>query len=107
MSDWLILLLLALGVYRAAHMVVFEDGPFDVFTELRSWAVSRFGNKSWVVTGLNCPLCTSFWLSAVGAFSLLLLGWPVALFLHLWFGLAGAALFLDYLIGALQRSGKR
>ena len=107
MSDWLTLLLLTMGVYRAAHMAVYEDGPFEMFTELRSWAVSRFGNQSWVVKGLNCPLCTSFWLSAIGAFSLLLLGWPVGLFLHLWFGVAGAALLLDSLIAALYRIGGR
>lgn len=72
MGDTLIwLTLIALAVYRVAHMVALEDGPGDVAARLRGWARQRFNrelspgveSEHWITRGLHCPLCVSFWLT--------------------------------------------
>lgn len=52
-----------LAVYRVAHMIAKEDGPFDAL----AWIRGRIDpdQKTWVGRGLNCVLCLSFWLSLV------------------------------------------
>ena len=57
------LLIWSLIVYRIATDVAEMDGPFDVFMLLRSWAMERM--PAWVVTGIQCPICISFWLTAI------------------------------------------
>lgn len=51
-----------LALYRVSFMVTREDGPFEVFTGLRSWVFNRWGN-GWQNDGVNCILCVSWWLS--------------------------------------------
>lgn len=68
---WLQFLLLGLGVYRVAHMVATEDGPWDVFSRWRY----RIGQRSWVGRGFHCPLCISFWLGFGAAAVLPWYGW--------------------------------
>lgn len=80
-SYWLQFLILALAVYRVAHMIAREDGPWDVFARLRS----RAGQRSWIARGLWCPLCIAFWLGFVAAAWLPWLGWA-------WYGAAALAL---------------
>lgn len=105
MSDWLILLLLTLAVYRGAYMVALEDGPFEVFIILRSVATDVFGYKHWIAKGLRCPLCTSWWLALpAGALGAWLVEWWGAQSLLLWPAIAGAALVLNSVVGALDRS---
>lgn len=92
MSDWLLLLLCCLTVYRLARMVAKEDGPFAVFTLLRN----QFTNdKDWVAIGLRCPLCIGFWLALPAGWAYALLSdmhpwaWPLA-----WWGIAGGAVVI-------------
>jgi len=56
-----------LAVYRIAHMIAKEDGPFDVL----AWIRGRIDpeQKGWVGRGINCVLCLGFWISLV-AFAL-------------------------------------
>ena len=108
MSRETLLIVLVLGVYRLAHMVVYEDGPFEVFTELRSLAANRLGSRHWVTKGINCTLCTSWWFALPAAIAgAWLIGWWGPEGALLWPGLAGAALLLDALIAALYRIGGR
>lgn len=81
MSYPLMLLVLALAVYRVAHMIGLEDGPFDLFATLRY----RAGQTTWIGRGMHCPLCLSFWLGFVAALLLPWLGW-------IWYGVAALAL---------------
>lgn len=90
----LTLLLSTFAVYRLAHMVALERGPFDLCEKLRSYVFNKFGN-GWVNEGTNCPWCLSFW------FALLLAVWLVltlplsyATFPYLWLGLSGMASFV-------------
>lgn len=55
-------LLSVLAVYRVAHMVAAEEGPWRVFERLRDAA-----GEGWVGHGVRCVLCMSFWLSVIPA----------------------------------------
>lgn len=71
MNTYFLFILLALAVYRVAHMVALEDGPADVFAKLRH----RAGQRSWVGRGFHCPMCLSFWLGFGAALALPWAGW--------------------------------
>lgn len=96
MASPFVFLLALLGVYRLSHMIAMEDGPFDVFAELRE----KVGQKTWIGRGLHCVLCLSFWLSA------LMMKWlffavgllPPGYNLITWLGLAGGCLVLHRLL---------
>jgi len=66
---WYWFMLAVLATYRVAHMVALEDGPWDVFTRLRTWAMLRTPGGT-LERGLSCPLCISFWLAFVAAIPL-------------------------------------
>jgi hypothetical protein len=70
---WLQFLLLALAVYRVAHMIGSdtEEGPWSVFADWRHFV----GQKTWVGRGFHCPLCISFWLGFGAALLLPWFGW--------------------------------
>ena len=82
--TWLWFVIGVLAVYRVAHMLAREDGPFDVFSLVRE----KVGQDSWVGRGLHCVLCISFWLSLPAA---LLVGLP---WLMGWLGIAGGVLVI-------------
>lgn len=86
------LLLLCIGAtYRLAYLVVYETGPFRLAERLRSAVANRYGPKDWKTEGINCVLCTSFWLSLPVA-ALALWGGTGGYMLLLWLGLAGLVL---------------
>ena len=86
--------LLALAVYRMARMVALEDGPWNVFYRLRSLVVNyeRGRRDSWLIRGVGCPACLSFWLGFVGAALLPWQGW--AWYVVTALALSGAATWL-------------
>lgn len=96
------LVLAVLAVYRVAHLIGLERGPFDVALRFRLAiarrfpAVKQYGRASyqhWLAEGVTCPLCISFWLAGLGALAVLLptvAGDAVLIGL----GLAGAVLVL-------------
>lgn len=56
----------ALAAYRVSRMIALEDGPFDVFNNLRVRFDKPKGvRKSWVGRGLDCPLCSGVYISLV------------------------------------------
>lgn len=59
-------LIKALAVYRLAHMMALETGPLALFERGRAWASDRW-RIEWVMEGVACPLCISFWLGIVVA----------------------------------------
>lgn len=89
MYNWLTFIIAALAVYRAARMVVEEDGPAFVFKRMRD---ARTNDKSSIDVGLRCFYCVSFWAALVATLLLVVVGgWDAWLFPLWWFGLAGAA----------------
>lgn len=97
MPSPFVFLLAVLAVYRLSHMVALEDGPFDVFANLRE----KTGQTDWIGRGLHCALCISFWLS--GFFGVvwlwLLTGIVQSPYSTLfWLGTAGGCLVLHKLL---------
>ena len=91
--SWIWIVLAVLAVYRAAHMIALEEGPFGLFARLQA-ATARQAN--WFQRGVNCVLCLSFWLSAPAA---LLLQWHTwQEYVLLWLGIAGAVVVLQKLL---------
>ena len=84
-------LLLAVGAaYRVGRMLSQEDGPFDVFSNLREWA----GQRSWTGRGFHCALCLSFWAALPVVWLQGRKPWVVR-----WLGSAGWAVVLYKLVG--------
>lgn len=48
------------ATYRIARMVAHEEGPFEVFTRLRTLVVNKWPD-TWLERGIFCALCVSFW----------------------------------------------
>jgi len=57
------ILIWSLIVYRVSTDVAYMSGPFNVFEHVRTWCMNHA--PSWIVEGVNCPICISWWL-AVG-----------------------------------------
>ena len=67
----MIYLLAALAVYRVAHLLTAERGPFDLLHWLRAAIYRRWpdreGLESWQFAGATCLVCVSFWLAWLAA----------------------------------------
>ena len=93
--DALTLLVLSLATYRLATDLAWEDGPFELYARGRGLVAARAGRDHWLTTGVNCPICLSFWIAFVGALLLVvLLGVPLVWLVGYWLAAAGAASFL-------------
>lgn len=86
------LITMILAAYRASYMIVFEDGPDDIFAQLRTSIHARYGDKAWQTKGINCLLCVSFWLALPAAMLASPLGWR-QLILD-WLAVAGGVLII-------------
>jgi len=91
--DALTFILVALAVYRVSHMFASETGPFGACEKWRNWIFKRLwvdGKQTkeqphyWMIEGVGCPLCISFWFSLVAFW----FGWGIVG----WLGMAGAIL---------------
>lgn len=56
------LILVVFAIYRASIMLAEQEGPFDIFTRIRLWITNQ-RPPYWIVAGISCPECLSFWLS--------------------------------------------
>lgn len=96
----MIILLATLAVYRVSHMLAQETGPFALCYRFRSWV----GDKAvvpglpmqkqphaWIIEGVTCPLCISFWLALPAALFVTVDWWTWSL---VWLGIAGGVLVL-------------
>lgn len=93
--HWPRALLAALACYRLSTLLVYDDGPFDIFARLRSVAgVYRYGENGWPESPLgrllSCPHCVGVWIAA-GMAALVL--WP---------GVLGDAVLLVFAIAGVQ-----
>lgn len=81
-------ILCSLAVYRISAMIALEEGPFGIFSFIHERTAKQ---SNWLERGLNCPLCISVWLSAIGAI------WITRqpdLFILYWFAIAGMCLII-------------
>lgn len=92
MTSWLDVTIAALATYYLALSVTKQDGPFDMFTKLRSlWT-----DNDWKGRGIRCHVCVSLYTAALITAAAWALGdvdgWRALL---LWPGLAGASVVID------------
>jgi hypothetical protein len=81
------LVVLALATWRLTSLLVWEDGPFDIFARLRHGLGVRYDETgqrygtNWFAKGVICPACASVWFGAVWGIAYLLYQptWYVAL----------------------------
>lgn len=85
--DGLAFVLCTLAVWRVAHLLAFEDGPFDVVFKLRRWVGQGFFGSL-----LDCFLCLSLWVAAPFAL-LVTAGWLDRAVV--WLALSGGASILS------------
>lgn len=87
--------IVVLAVYRISYMLAIETGPFGICEKWRGWVVRKAMRPGvairdlphyWIIEGVGCPNCISFWLSLVA----FLFGWGVLG----WLGVAGGVLAL-------------
>jgi hypothetical protein len=96
--DWRIALA-GLAVYRVAHMLAREDGPFDLFAIWRD----RIGQHNWIGRGFHCVLCISFWLSLL-AMAWVMFSQSVILdAVVIWLAIAGLVQMFQQLEDALEK----
>ena len=76
-----------LAVWRVAHLLWGEDGPFDIFVRLRRLAGNTFAGRL-----RDCFYCVSMWAACPFAWSL---GTSWSERFVLWFGLSGGAILLQ------------
>lgn len=95
-APWFETLLAVLAVWRLAHGLALERGPFDLVARLHA-ALQRPGWRG-LAELLACPYCLGFWLAALPA------GWiaargelGLATAVLLWLGIAGGAALLERL----------
>ncbi len=90
--SWFIIALL--GVWRITHLLVAEDGPWDMFAWLRK-TVRRGSVKL-----LDCFYCLSLWVSVPFAF---VLGATWLERLLLWPALSGGAILIDVVAAKIMQ----
>jgi len=88
-GPWLRFVIGALATWRVTHLVVYEDGPWDLIVRVRRRAGDGFWGRL-----MDCFYCASMWVAATVAFAFRpnLADWVL-----LWLGLSGAACLLDRL----------
>jgi len=87
--NWLRFTLGVLGTWRLTHLLVNEDGPWDVLKGLRNALSRGIAGKL-----LDCFYCASLWLSIPFCF---VTGETATERLLLWPALSAAAIFLENL----------
>jgi hypothetical protein len=80
-------ILCSLAAWRLTHLIVAEDGPWDIIVRIRAW----FGN-SVVGKAMDCFYCTSVWMAIPFAF---VVGQGIIDRLVAWLAISGAASLLE------------
>ena len=63
-NEWWIYLQAWMISYGIAFTAALTDGPFGVFKRFRRVVAQKWPIE-WVKTGVSCPVCVGFWVSAV------------------------------------------
>ena len=93
------LILAILACYRMTGFVVYDNGPWNVFFNLRLKAgVFDTNDRGEPNTNLgkllSCPYCTGVWVAIVAGIMVLFPTWPGDILL-LWLGIAGGQAALE------------
>jgi hypothetical protein len=79
--------LCSLAAWRLTHMIVAEDGPWNIIVRLRAWLGDSIAGRT-----MDCFYCSSVWLAIPFAFFIAydVLSWFVS-----WLAVSGAASLLE------------
>jgi hypothetical protein len=58
-------LIMGLAVWRFSNMLVYDEGPGDVFGWIRRHMIRENDKPGSLSQGMQCPYCVSVWLSMV------------------------------------------
>lgn len=90
MINWFDFIILGLATYRISHMLVWEDGPFNLFDNFQSLI-----EPCKFFQGLfSCVYCLSVWVGAILIFSAIM-DKIVTVYLMLPFALSAIAVILE------------
>lgn len=90
---------LAFATWRLTSLLVWEDGPFEVFAKLRCRLGVRYDEHSvaygsnWFAKGVVCPACASVWFGIMWAIAYSF--WQPTLLVALPFAFSGGAMILE------------
>jgi hypothetical protein len=93
------LIVLALATWRLTSLLVWEDGPFEIFSRLRYRLGVRYNDQSvacgtnWFAKGVVCPACASVWFGALWALAYFL--WPDVWWLALPLALSTVSIVIE------------
>jgi hypothetical protein len=77
----------SLATWRIAHLLAYEDGPWDLFVRLRVWLGHGFWGKL-----MDCFYCVSIWVAVIFT-PVVTSRFPEAVLI--WIALSGAACLLE------------
>jgi hypothetical protein len=86
-SPWFRLVIAILAIWRIAHLIAREDGPFDVIVTLRVKAGDGVIGRL-----MDCPYCLSLWIAIPFA---LMLANDVVTWIAAWLAISGGASALE------------
>lgn len=93
------LLILVMATWRLTSLLVWEDGPFDMFAKLRQFLGVRYDETSqpygsnWLAKGVLCPACASVWFGIFWAAMYLL--WQDSVWIALPLALSAGAIVME------------
>lgn len=97
------IVVLALATWRLTSLLVWEDGPFEIFAKLRYRLGVRYDEQSiaygtnWFAKGVVCPACASVWFGFLWAIAYWI--YPHTWWVALSFALSTGAIVLEKWIG--------
>jgi hypothetical protein len=97
-TDVMRFLLVCLATYRVSELFSLDNGPYDIFLNLRKWLGVRAseGSATWRTLAdlINCPFCLGIWFALAGV---LLLIWHTRYsdLILIWLAIAGVQTFLE------------
>jgi len=97
---------LILACWRLSSLIVFEDGPFDIFGKLRNAAGVRYTEDTTpygtnvVSEAMTCLWCTSVWVALLLGFARMV---KPGKWLVRWLSISAGAIVLDEALTALGK----
>ncbi len=79
--------LCCLATWRLTHMIVSEDGPWDVIVRMRAWFGDSVAGRA-----MDCFYCISLWVAILFAF---MVGHGIVNWFLTWLAISGAASLLE------------
>jgi len=61
--DALDVVMFWLAVWGCSYTISHLQGPFDIAVNLRRFVLQRTRPTHWLATGIECPICVSFWVA--------------------------------------------